>query len=77
MINPRIFGTMLTLVVVVACTSVVILSQNAMASQPCCPSDDDVDVDVEEAALAENATTMMTNQTSGNMTAGGTNSTND
>lgn len=44
--------------------------QHAMASQPCCPSDDDADVDVAEAAEAGNATTMMmTNQTAdGNMT---------
>ena len=68
---------MLTLVVVAGCTSVITFSQNAMASQPCYPSDE-ADVDVAETVESGNTTmTGATNQTTtnGNMT-GATNSTN-
>jgi hypothetical protein len=71
MINSRIFGIVFVVGTLASIMTVTAVSfQNAMASQPCCPSDDEADVDVAETAEAGNATTtMMTNQTTGrNMT---------
>lgn len=69
MMNSKVYGMLLIASAAVA-ASVLISAQNVVASM--CPPMCEADIDEEEAALAENATS--TNQTaSGNMT--GTNST--